>query len=79
MSETAVWPDGDVSLGIDAALRAIAADLERVLEEISRLAPAQIALVEDAVARVELQAASLRPRLDWIRWRTGQSFTRSRS
>ena len=79
MSEITVRPGRDVSLGIDVALRSIAADLERVLEEISRLAPAQIALVDDAVARVELQAASLRPRLDWIRWRTGQGAARRRS
>ncbi len=63
---------GDALAAIDARLRAIAADLAEAREQIGGFDAADLARVEAAVTDVEGMATSLRSRLEWIRWRSGQ-------
>ncbi len=69
MSDTITQAPEDVTVEVNRRLRAIAAELDRVLDDVSNLGPAQIPSVQGAVADVERAAASLTPRLEWIRWR----------
>lgn len=70
MSDTITQAPEDVTVAVNRRLHAIAAELERALEEVSNLRPAQISSVQGAVADVERATASIGPRLEWIRWRS---------
>ncbi len=69
MNDTIPQASEDVTAAVNRRLGAIAAELDRALDDVSNLGPAQIPAVAGAVADVERAAASLTPRLEWIRWR----------
>lgn len=72
MSESAPTAGGEGEKDLGEALRAIGADLDRVLAEISELEPDHLAELDGPVSELEVRAASLRERMEWIRWRAGQ-------
>ena len=78
LSEMITQAPEDVTVEVNRRLHAIAAELDRVLDEVSNLGPSQIPSVHGAVAEVERAAASLTPRLEWIRWRARDTLRAAR-
>ena len=68
MSDTITPAPEDVTAAVNRR-PAAAAELDRALDGVSNLAPAQTPAVAGAVADVERAAASLTPRLERIHWR----------